>query len=175
MIFNMKKLIYIIFVLIICICCKEPDKSKLGTFDYRLFRGSQGETLALAVKHGDTDAIIREVKDKHVPVDIRDEMYGTTPLMIAVWCNNIKSTKCLLELGADPNLHQDTLKTTGNNTVIMACRSKSISPEILKLLLSFGGDPDSQTKGLQKENNGELRPRRDYALHPAAATDIEKV
>lgn len=156
-------------------CSKNSDKSELNSMDYELFNGTYAEVLAQAVKKGDTLLIKDEILSKHIPIDIKNTEYGTTLLMMATYHNNIESAKCLLELGANPNLYNDTTKLWGENSVLIASRRKTPSPEMLRLLLSYGGDPNSQTKGVKYSNDRRLIPMRDFALQVASAYSIEKV
>ena len=158
-----------------CSCVNSVDKSELSSMDYELFIGTAAETLAEAVKDGDTISIKKEILVNHVPVDMRSAEYGTSLLMIATYYNNIRSAKCLLELGANPNLYNDTTKSWGENSILIASRRMTPSPEMLKMLLSYGGDPNSQAKGVKYNNAREIVPMRDFALQVAAAYSIEKV
>lgn len=93
-------------------------------------------------------------------------------LSLAVYHNNLKSVKKILELGADPNLYEDTINQQGTNPVIDACFfNEEISVEILKLLLDYGGNPNSVTKGV---NDGH--PYRITAMEASANFgDTEKI
>lgn len=143
--------------------------------DYSLFKGTNAERLAEAVKKGDTISIKKEVLNQHIPVDITNPEFSTTLLMMATYYNNLKSVKCLLELGADPNLYNDTTKLWGENSVLIASRRISPSPEILRLLLSYGGNPNSEAKGVKYTNDRKIVPIRDFSLQVASAYSIEKV
>lgn len=165
----------VIITLLICSCSNNIDKSELGSMDYRLFVGTEAERLAVAVANGDVKTIKEEVLNNNIPVDIKNTEFGTTLLMMATNYDNIESAKCLLELGADPNLCSDTTKTWGENSVLIASRWSTSSPEMLSLLLSYGGDPNSQAKGVQYINTMKFAPIRDFALEEASAYSIEKV
>jgi ankyrin repeat protein len=165
----------IILSLLFFACSKNSDKSELNSMDYELFNGTRAEVLAEAVKKGDTILIKDEILSKHIPVDIKNAEYGTTLLMMATYHNNIESAKCLLELGANPNLYNDTTKLWGENSVIIASRRMTPSTEMLQLLLSSGGDPNSQTKGVKYSNDKKIIPMRDFALQVASSYSIEKV
>ena len=168
------KYIIIIFLLL-CSCSYNLDKSKLIGMDYRRFYGTEAEKLAKAVRDGDVRSIREEVLDHHVPVDIREEEYGTTLLMMATFYDNLESAKCLLELGADPNLCDDTTNSWGVNSVFIACQYDSPTTEMLQMLIDYGGDPDSQARGVKYNNLRELVPMRDFALQAASRYSIEKV
>ncbi len=46
--------------------------------------------------------------------------------MMATYYNNVESAKCLLELGANPNLYNDTTKLWGENSVLIASRRMTL-------------------------------------------------
>lgn len=169
------KYVLIVIISLLCSCSNNIDRSELDSMDYRLFVGTEAERLAVAVANGDVKTIKEEVLNNNIPIDIKNPEYGTTLLMMATNYNNLKSAKCLLELGADPNLCSDTTKTWGDNSVLIASRWITPSPEMLSLLLSYGGDPNSQAKGVQSSNIGKLIPMRDFALEEASVYSIEKV
>ena len=156
----------IIFLTLVYISFTEPHEYLAS--DYRIFKDTPAWDLAKAVRDADTAEITYLVQEKKIPIDFQDSIYGTSLLSLAVYHNNLKSVKKILELGADPNLYEDTINQQGTNPVIDACffnEEKSI--EILKLLLDYGGDPNSVTKGITK--NGEYSfPFRQTALEAAS-------
>lgn len=97
--------------------------------------------------------------------------------MFAVFNNNIQSVKALLDLGADPNLPNDSISDKGDNSVIIASRYSDISIEILKLLLKYGGNPNSTECGRNYDMDGDWIPARSSALSCAVSIsgEIEKV
>ena len=110
-----------------------------------------------------------------VPVDYKEEKFGGTLLMIAVRTNKLRSVKALLQLGANPNEPNDTLRNLGRNAVLFASEFNEPSPKILQLLLDYGGNPNSIECGKQKDNFGNWIPARDFALNAAVFTGFEKV
>lgn len=165
----------LIILLLLGSCSGNVDKSRLSGMDYRLFNGTIAERLARAVKNGDVETIREEVLNHNIPVDLKNKECGTTLLMMATYHNNLKAARCLLELGADPNLYEDTLENWGENSVLIASRRITPSPEMLSLLLEYGGDPNSQAKGIKYNNVRKPVPMRDFALKVASAHSIEKV
>ena len=161
-----------------CIDREAPvDKSKLLGHDFRLFQGTIAWDLAKAVEDEDISRIKYEVEQLGIPVDYKEERWKSTLLMLAIDNNKKKSVKALLELGADPNVPRDTVRYRGNNPVILASRFSHISPEILKMLLEYGGDPNSVECGVQQDNLGNWVPARHFALFDAVPLDgdYEKV
>ena len=160
---------------IIVFSCREipADKSAMLGDDFRLFQGTIAWDLAKAVEDQDTAEIKRQVTLLKVPVDYKEEKFGGTLLMIAVRTNKQKSVKTLLELGADPNVPNDTIRNFGRNAVIYA--SKFGTPQMLKLLLEYGGDPNSIERGVHQDNLDNWIPARHFALYDAIPDGIRKV
>ena len=113
------------------------DKSKLMGNDYRLFQSTQARTLAKAVEEGDIKIIKEEVVQKKVAVDFQETQYSQSLLMLAIINSEYNTVKMLLELGANPNLHDTFI---GETPVIVA--AKNDDPKYLKLLLDYKGDPN---------------------------------
>ena len=151
------------------------NKDDLLGDDFRLFQGTVAWNLAKAVEDQNVTEIKRQVLSLKVPIDYKEEKFGETLLMIAVWTNKLRSVKALLQLGANPNEPNDTLRNFGRNAVLFASESKIPSPEILQLLLDYGGNPNSIECGKQKDNLGNWIPARDFALNAAVFTGFEKV
>ena len=137
----MKKLISISFLVCLTSCFNQEtlvDKSELMGNDYRLFQNTPAWSLAKAVEAGDIKKIKEEVLQKKVSVDYQESRFGQTLLMLAIFNNEYDSVKILLELGANPNLH-DTFK--GETPIIVAADNDD--PKYLKLLLDYKGNPNS--------------------------------
>ena len=108
---------------------------------FRLYKHTPAWSLAKAVEDEDTTEISKQVLQMHIPVDYRDPKYKQTLLMLATSTNKIESVEKLLELGANPNAHDDSTKYFGESAVLSACRFTRPSSKILALLLKYGGDP----------------------------------
>ena len=143
----------------------EKD-SYLG-WDVRRFQTTKAWNLAKAIDDHNIREMRRQVIDLKVPVDTRDRINNFTPLMFAVFNNNIQSVKALLDLGADPNLPTDSISDSGENSVIVACEYIGISQEILKLLLKYGGNPNSTECGRNYDIEGDWTIARGTALGKA--------
>lgn len=172
----MKMKFYLYLSLILCCSCtmNEDKKEMLGD-DYRLYKATAAWELAQAVQEEDTTKIQKIIVDEHIPVDFREPKYSQTLLMLAVRTNKELSVKKLLELGADPNAHDDSTKYLGENAVIIASRFTRPSNTILKSLLEFGGNPNATTCGVQKNNEGNIVPIRMFALSYAVGVSFDKV
>lgn len=171
-------LLLLVLLLSACINREIPvDKDKLLGDDYRLFQGTIAWDLAKAVQDQDISEIKYEVETKGIPVDYKENKWGGTLLMLAVRTNKKESVKTLLELGANPNEPDDTIRNFGRNAVIFASKFSSVSPKILKMLLEYGGNPNSVECGVQRDNHDNWVPARHFALFEAvdAEGDYEKV
>ena len=143
--------------------------------DFRLYKHTPAWSLAKAVEDEDTTDISKQVLQMHISVDYRDPEYKQTLLMLATRTNKIESVKKLLELGANPNAHNDSTKYFGQSAVLLACRFTRPSSKILALLLKYGGNPNSTACGVQENGLGEIVPIRDFALSAAVFSSFEKV
>ena len=163
----------VIFLTLVYNSFTEPHEYLAS--NYRIFKDTPAWDLAKAVRDADTAEIRYQILEKKIPVNYQEQKYGESMLSIATYQNNIKSVKKLLELGADPNLYVDTMNRSGYNPIIKACKYKKISVEILKLLMDFGGNPNSMTKGVNKNGN-IFHPLRNSAMEEAASSgEIEKI
>ena len=140
-----------------------------------MYKHTPAWSLAKAVEDEDTTEISKQVLQMHIPVDYRDPKYKQTLLMLATRTNKIESVEKLLELGANPNAHNDSTKYFGESAVLLACRFTGPSSKILALLLKYGGDPNSTACGVQENGLGEIVPMRDFALSAAVFSSFEKV
>ena len=140
-----------------------------------MYKHTPAWSLAKAVEDEDTTEISKQVLQMHISVDYRDPKYKQTLLMLATRTNKIESVKKLLELGANPNAHNDSTKYFGQSAVLLACRFTRPSSKILALLLKYGGNPNSTACGVQENGLGEIVPIRDFALSAAVFSSFEKV
>ena len=160
---------------IVCSSCTEPNVKDMLGDDFRLYKHTPAWSLAKAVEDEDTTEISKQVLQMHISVDYRDPEYKQTLLMLATRTNKIESVKKLLELGANPNAHNDSTKYFGQSAVLLACRFTRPSSKILALLLKYGGNPNSTACGVQENGLGEIVPIRDFALSAAVFSSFEKV
>ena len=153
------------------------EKDSYRGWDVCRFQGTKAWNLAKAIDDQNIREIRRQVVVLKVPIDTKDRKKLFTPLMYAVFNNDIQSVKVLLELGADPNIPTDSISDKGDNSVIIASRYSDISIEILKLLLKYGGNPNSTECGRNYDIDGDWIPARSSALSCAVSISgkIEKV
>ncbi|MDQ8738587.1 ankyrin repeat domain-containing protein [Paenibacillus sp. LHD-38] len=91
------------------------------------------EKLFQAVKRGETDTVIRLIKER-VNINVQDSN-GQTATMLATYNNDVTTAKVLIEAGADVNI-QDDMK---NNPFLYAGAEGFI--DILKLTIKACADP----------------------------------
>lgn len=133
--------IALIFACVSIIGCNQ-EKEKLSGLDIRLFKDGPAWELAKAVQSEDTIKIKKIISEHTVSVDYQEPKFGETLLLWAVWANHYKSSKVLLECGADPNLQDNS---NGNSAFIYAA-DKFETSTYLKLLLAYKGDVNAVTK-----------------------------
>ena len=153
------------------------EKDSYRGWDVCRFQGTKAWNLAKAIDDQNIREIRRQVVVLKVPIDTKDRKKLFTPLMYAVFNNDIQSVKVLLELGADPNIPTDSISDKGDYSVIIVSRYSDISIEILKLLLKYGGNPNSTECGRNYDMDGDWIPARSSALSCAVSIsgEIEKV
>jgi ankyrin repeat protein len=163
----MRVFIYL-FVILICISCRDSavDKSKLLGNDYRLFQDTPVWELAKAVWDEDTSAVKAIMLNDKVDINYQEERFGNTLLMLAVNNEHYYSSKALLELGADPNVHDFY---DGSSAILDAVNVKDT--KFLELLLRFGADANDQEVGERREGN----TIRYTPLLKASAESLDKV
>ncbi|HMF73679.1 MAG TPA: ankyrin repeat domain-containing protein [Flavitalea sp.] len=129
------------------------DKSKLLGNDYRLFQGTPVWNLAKAVQDEKVDEIKRIVQEEKVNVDYQEKKFGNTLLMLTVDNQHYNSCKALLELGANPNKHDNY---NGTSAIVDASNIenyKDDNTKFIKLLLEYGGNPNDEETGKRQEGN----------------------
>lgn len=146
--------------------CSESKKHMIGS-DLRLWKGMKGWVLAKAVQDEDSIKMRNIIAKGEVPVDYREPKFGQSLLHWAVKNNKVKAVRLLLEMGANPNLH-DTCKGV---SPIVAASDVGVEIEILKLILNHGGNPND--KVLLSEKLSEERSD-ESPLIIAAMTSLEK-
>jgi ankyrin repeat protein len=133
---------------------RQVDRNKLLGIDYRLFQKTPAWDLAKAVWEEDITSIKKIVAAEKVNIDYQEPRFGKTLLMLAVANEQYSSTKALLELGADPNKHDNY---DGTSPIIDAAKINSSlfggNTKFLELLLQFGGNPNDIEVGERRKGN----------------------
>jgi len=114
--------------------------------------------MSEAATVGDYD-VVKALLDAGADVDSPNE-HNQTTLMIVVRSDNVETAKLLIERGADVNAVEDW---QGQNAVIFAAAQSQ--PEMLKLLLDAGADPDSRS--LPNKRDRYISAERRYQWRPA--------
>lgn len=135
-----KILIFIYFLSLSVSSCAKNSDNLLGD-DIRLFK-KVAWRLAQTVEQEDTIRIKKILPRGKIDVDVREPKFGMTLLIWAVSENKYHSDEILLRYGSDPNL-QDTSEEL---SAIIAAADKYETSEYLKLILSYGGDPNNCAK-----------------------------
>lgn len=147
------------------------DKSKLLGKDYRLFQNTIAWELAKAVEDEDILKIRQVLNNNNRLVNFQEPRFGGTLLMFAIYNNQYKSFKTLLELGADPNLKNTD---SGSNSVIYAADNEDLS--FLKLILAYGGNPNSLETLNENENSDQVKNTAlNVAISMSSNNCLEKV
>lgn len=134
---------------------KEPemDVTQLLGYDYRLFENTLAWDLAKAVRDEKIEEIKRIAESKKNILDFQEPRFGNTLLMLAVFNQNYNSAKALLELGADPNKHDNY---DGTSPMILSAGIQNRGEDntkFLKLMLAHGGNPNDEEVGVRRKDN----------------------
>ncbi len=160
-----------VLIVILIAGCTNNKKHYIG-MDKRIFKGTIAWNLACAVYDEDTLKIKEQIIEKKIPVDFQEPYYGNTVLMNAVMNRSYTSVECLLKLGANPNLYSDTINHIGENAVVLASKFDRPS-KILKLILDYGGDPNSRCSGSEITTKDCRSSYHSNALAEAVGYSIE--
>ena len=104
-------------------------------------------------------AIMKALLDAGADVDAANE-YGQTALMVVVRSDNVDTARLLIQHGA--NVHAKE-QWQGQNAVIFA--AAQAQPEMLKLLMDAGADPNSRS--LPNERDRYVTAERRFQWRPA--------
>lgn len=117
---------------------------KLTGRDIELWKSTPAWNLAKAVEGEDTIKANR-ILAKGFSIDYREPIFGQNLLSWAVESNRVETVAFLLKKGANPNLH---CHYDGESPVILAAKRLDVAsnPEILRLLLKYGGNPNDHVK-----------------------------
>lgn len=168
----MRSLVLTLQALMLISCnAGNSDNSQLLGNDYRLFKNTPVWELAQAVSNEDIKEVKRIVREEKANIDYQESQYGKTLLMLCVINEDYQSCKTLLELGANPHLHDHY---DGSSAIIDAAGMTgdfSNDPKFLKLLLDYGADPNDVELGERRKGNTQ----RNTPLLEASAQSLEKV
>lgn len=148
--------IIIILSIIFSSCQLIRDTNATENGEYRvtninIYRDTPAWELALAVKGQNTKKIERIAKENPELLNYQDPKYDATLLLWAVGMEKYKSAEALLKAGADPNIASTVL--AGETPLFRAAGFSWIDnvakkdPKYVKLLLSYGADPNKNYIG----------------------------
>ena len=169
----------IVLVMTVCLtgCMVKDNQPPIG-MSPEIFRNTPGWKSAKAIMNDDTVSLSKELERNPDLITLKDPYYGFSLLFTAVLNNKIKATEKLLKAGFDPNLVSDTIKGTGSTPIMSVAYFNDISPQILELLLMYGGNPNSKQRFSLRmvDFNTEVQDTINrHAISDAAGTDLEKV
>jgi len=152
---NLFLLFLCIFLLTSCIDIYELTNG----FSYKIYTDPSSKEIAKAIHDNDTTKVLKILKKDSSTINKQEDKYGTSVLFYAVFHNKIDMVRILLEHGADPNVYSryDSIEHVGQTPVHIASQMSEISPEVLALLLSYGGNPNADKKGFHKYQDGSFR------------------
>jgi ankyrin repeat protein len=162
---------WILALALLIIGCRDipVERGKLSGYDYRLFQNTPVWELAKAVQDKNISKINRLVKEEELNLNYQEPRFGSTLLMLTVRNENFKSCKALLELGANPNIHD---YYDGTSPIIEAANNIGTNKlKFLKLLLENGADPNDEEVGPRRPDN----PTRYTPLLQASENDLASV
>lgn len=142
----------ILGVMILCLySCKQDNEIRSN--EYLLFKESPLWELANATMEEDINEIKRIGHQKDVNLNFQESTFGNTLLMLTVKNQNYNSCKALLEIGADPNIHDHY---NGSSPIIEAADIENYyndNTSFLKLLLAFNANPNDEEIGDRRPGN----------------------
>lgn len=121
--------------------------------DYRLFQNTIAWDLAKAVEDNNLEEIEKIYNREKSILNFQEPIYGQTLLMMSINNCHYSSFKKLLELGADPNIHDFN---NGASAIIYASEMryyKGDNSSFLKLLLKYHANPNDEEIGERKVGN----------------------
>lgn len=115
----------------------------------QIYKNTPAWELALAVKKQNTKKIEKILKSQPELLNYQDPKYGVTLLLWAVGTEKYKSVETLLKCGADSEIASNDKTTWGGQTPLLVAaryswvdRQAKKDPKYVKLLLSYGADPN---------------------------------
>jgi len=151
-------------------CWAQLDRSKIMAHEYTLFQGTPISKLASAAKENDVESFARIFKRDSFNLDFQEPRFGKTLLMLSVLNHQYELCEKLLELGANPNIHDFN---DGTSAIISAAGIDTDLRDttFLKLLLRYGANPNDEEAGPSRKGKiGKTTP-----ILNAAELSIEKV
>lgn len=123
-------------------CNQKKEQEVIFENNFKLFKGTPAEDLALAVQDQDVKKIRTILNQQKVNVDFQEKRYGNTLLMVATMNNLNTSVDELLKHGANPNLRN---KEQNESAFLLACSTNNYNCNvgIVEKMTYYGADLDS--------------------------------
>ncbi|WP_443946648.1 ankyrin repeat domain-containing protein [Pedobacter sp. AW1-32] len=150
---NGKVLLIIIFLLSCNHASKNENDIKFLGDDYRLFKKTPIWKLAQAISAENLSKAEHLVKYEKFDLNSQEPTYGKTLLMLTVLNQQFSSCRKLLELGANPNIHDNY---DGSSAIIAAAAVNGDlddNTRFLRLLVQFHANVNDIEKGRRRDDN----------------------
>lgn len=142
----MKLFSFIIVVILFSTSCSNidhpVDKTKLYSYDYRLFQGTPVWPLAKAAHYEDMASVKKILSASPQLANIPDSVYGNTMLMMAIINQDYDLFKLLIDNGANFNYHNTY---DGSSPIIEACSYREYDSKFVKDLVAKGANVNDTT------------------------------
>ncbi len=144
----------LLFICFILLSCNDLNNDSLLGNDYRLFESNTPIwDLAKAVKEEDIEEIKQLVQEEKINLDYQEPKFGNTLLMLTVVNQHYISCKTILELGANPDIHDSYSGSTALIDAADIQNNTGDNTDFLKLLLVHGANPNDEEVGSRKNGN----------------------
>ena len=152
---NIKAKIVLVIFHIFMVSCFNSNM-KFSSSSFMVFKNTKAEELAEAVECEDTVLIKSIIKKQPSLLDIQDPYYGNTLLALCIMNDKYYSFKCLLELGANVNIHN---REEGSSAIIIASEYGDEGLKYVILLVDKGAN-------VNDVENGQLYPQNKVRYSP---------
>lgn len=152
---NIKAKIVLAIFHIFMVSCFNSNM-KFSSSSFMVFKNTKAEELAEAVECEDTVLIKSIIKKQPSLLDIQDPYYGNTLLALCIMNDKYYSFKCLLELGANVNIHN---REEGSSAIIIASEYGDEGLKYVILLVDKGAN-------VNDVENGQLYPQNKVRYSP---------
>lgn len=138
----MRKFLYLFSLLFVIVSCSEEKTNNYLGDDIKLWEDTEVWEFAKSVSRNDFEKAEELLCSNNIDVDYREPKFGETLLTWAVFNENFKAVKFLVDHGANPNSHN----TYNGESPMTDAAGGFHSFEILQYLLSHGGNPNDYVR-----------------------------
>lgn len=169
------KYLSLFFLCLLLISCSVEDKNDLTILDIEAYEDTSAWNLAKAVKAQNVSKIKTIGKENPELLNFKDPHFGSTLLVWAIKMEKYKSTKALLEAGANPNIITDLGVTALFSAVSYSWKDTQAKTDAkyVELLLNYGADPNTSYVA-EQYGPGKKDPIEDGTSPLMHATSLEK-